>query len=52
MSVITSLCTAKDYGKFELIIHGSESEMLFYNVSKVFVDETSETAKYVFNLNL
>jgi len=26
--------------------------MLFYNVSKVFVDETSEAAKYVFNLNL
>ena len=39
-------------GRRDLIIHGSESEMLFYNVSKVFVDETSEAAKYVFNLNI
>lgn len=39
-------------GRRDLIIHGSEFEMLFYNVSKVFVDETGEAAKYVFNLNL
>ena len=39
-------------GRRDLIIFGSKFEMLFYNVSKVFVDVTSEVAKYVFNLNL
>lgn len=38
-------------GRRDLIFSGSKLEMLFKNVYQVFVDKTSLTAKYVFNLN-
>ena len=38
-------------GRRDIIISGSEFEMLFMNVYQVFVDKTSKTAKCVFNLN-